>query len=93
MLRVSNSRESKKEKEEKVKTNQLQTLFFLQYESVLVSHKPIGMIVFRFLKVDFMVGLVRLKQIFNPSKITSKHKHFCCPCPKWADFGYLLKLD
>ena len=51
MLRVSNSRESKKEKEEKVKTNQLQTLFFLQYESVLVSHKPVGMIVFSFSKL------------------------------------------
>jgi len=21
-----------------------------------------------------------------PAQITSKHKHFCCPCPKWADF-------
>jgi len=23
--------------------------------------------------------------VFNPAQVTSKHKHFCCPCPKWAD--------
>jgi len=30
---------------------------------------------------------------FNPAQATSKHKHFCCPCPKWADFVYSLILD
>jgi len=22
--------------------------------------------------------------------VTTKHKHRCCPCPKWADFVYSL---
>jgi len=32
---------------------------------------------------------------FNPAQIgpTSKHKHRCCPCPKWADFVYSLIQD
>jgi len=29
----------------------------------------------------------------NPAQVTSKHKHFCGPCPKWADFVYSLILD
>jgi len=29
----------------------------------------------------------------NPAQVTSKHKHFCCPCPKWADFVYSFILD
>jgi len=32
------------------------------------------------------------KQFVNPAQVTSKHKHFCCPCPKWADFVYSLIL-
>jgi len=31
--------------------------------------------------------------VFNPAQVTSKHKHFCCPCPKWADFVYSLILE
>jgi len=30
---------------------------------------------------------------FSPAQVTSKHKHRCCPCPKWADFVYSLILD
>jgi len=29
----------------------------------------------------------------NPAQVTSKYKHHCCPCPKWADFVYSLMLD
>jgi len=29
----------------------------------------------------------------KPAQVTSEHKHFCCPCPKWADFVYSLVLD
>jgi len=29
----------------------------------------------------------------NPTQVTSKHKNFCCLCPKWADFVYSLILD
>ena len=29
----------------------------------------------------------------NPAQVTSKHKHRCCPCPKWADFVCSLILD
>jgi len=31
--------------------------------------------------------------VFNPAQVTSKHEHFCCPCPKWADFVYSLILE
>jgi len=31
-------------------------------------------------------------KVFNPSQVTSKHKHRCCPCPKWADFVYSFIL-
>jgi len=30
--------------------------------------------------------------MLNPAQVTSKHKHFCCPCPKLADFVYSLIL-
>jgi len=26
--------------------------------------------------------------VINPAQVTSKHKHRCCPCPKWAIFVY-----
>jgi len=29
----------------------------------------------------------------NTNTVTSKYKHRCCPCPKWADFVYSLMLD
>jgi len=29
----------------------------------------------------------------DPAQVTSKHKHCCCPCPKWAGFVYSLILD
>jgi len=32
-------------------------------------------------------------RLLIPAQVTSKHKHFCCPCPKWADFVYSLVLD
>jgi len=35
----------------------------------------------------------RIVDIFNPAQVTSKHKHRCCPCPKWPDFVYSLILD
>jgi len=28
----------------------------------------------------------------NPAQVTYKHKHRCCPSPKWADFVYSLIL-
>jgi len=31
--------------------------------------------------------------VINPAQLTSKHKHFCCSWPKWADFVYSLILD
>jgi len=29
----------------------------------------------------------------KPAQVTSKHKHRCCLCPKWADFLYSRILD
>jgi len=31
-------------------------------------------------------------KFYNPAQVTSTHKHFCCPCAKWADCVYSLKL-
>jgi len=37
--------------------------------------------------------ILSFKQFINPAQVTSKHKHRCCPCPKWADLIYSLILD
>jgi len=39
--------------------------------------------------------LIRSKpdNYLKPAQVTSKHKHRCCPWPKWADFVYSLILD
>jgi len=37
--------------------------------------------------------LLKYEEQFNSAQVTSKHKHRCCPCPKWADFVYSLILD
>jgi len=47
----------------------------------------------RFLSLALKTQFLLLSSILNPAQVTSKHKHFCCPCPKWADFVYSLVLD
>jgi len=39
------------------------------------------------------VFLFKKKKRINPAQVTSKYKHHCCPCPKWADFVYSLMMD
>jgi len=31
--------------------------------------------------------------VLNPAEVTSKHKHRCCPCPKWSHYVDSFTLD
>jgi len=44
-------------------------------------------------KPCWCIFLQRVIISLNPAQVTSKHKHRCCPCQKWADFVYSLILD
>jgi len=37
--------------------------------------------------------VARAKSEVSPAQVTSKHKHYCCPCPKWADLVCSLVLE